>query len=172
MFDKRKENEADSSGFNSEPAAARAAIESATKTSAVIGTKIQIKGDIVGDENLIIEGKVDGTVEVRSKDLTIGPSGQVNANVTARIVKIDGTVKGDITGIEKVTISKTGRVQGNIVAPRVTLEDGAKFKGSIDMDPNEAAAQDLSKTTLKSASKPKQIGDQPTDSASANTATK
>ncbi len=172
MFDKRKDNEADPSGFGSEREDQRATIESVTKTSAVIGSKIEIKGDITGDENLIIEGKVDGTVEVRSKDLLIGQSGQVNANVTARIVNIDGTVKGDITGIEKVTISKTGKVQGNIVAPRVTLEDGAKFKGSIDMDPTEAAAHEASTMTFKSTNTPKPIGDQPTDGASANTARK
>lgn len=172
MFDKRKNNEDDSSAFSAQREDPRAAIESATKTSAVIGTKIQIKGNIIGDENLIIEGKVDGTVEVRSKDLTIGQSGQVNANVTARIVKIDGTVKGDITGLEKVTISKTGKVQGNIVAPRVTLEDGAKFKGSIDMDPGEATTHETPRTSFKSPSKPKPVGDQPSDGASANTATK
>ncbi len=172
MFDKRKDNEGDSSALSVQREDPRAAIESATKTSAVIGTKIQIEGNIIGDENLIIEGKVDGTVEVRSKDLTIGPSGQVTANVTARIVKIDGTVKGDITGLEKVTISKTGKVQGNIVAPRVTLEDGAKFKGSIDMDPGEATTHETPRTSLKSPSKPKPVGDQPSDGVSANTATK
>jgi cytoskeletal protein CcmA (bactofilin family) len=56
------------------------------------------------------------------------------------VVRIDGEVQGDISGVEKVVVTKTGRVQGNIVAPRVTLEDGAKFKGSIDMDPSGMAA--------------------------------
>ena len=171
MFDKRKDSESGSNASGGEQEAPRASIESATKTSAVIGTKIEIKGDIVGDENLIIEGKVNGTVEVRSKDLTIGQSGQVNANVTARIVKVDGTIKGDITGVEMVTISKTGKVQGNIVAPRVTLEDGAKFKGSIDMDPNETAQRETSRTTLKSTSAPNPISDKPADGTSVNAAT-
>jgi cytoskeletal protein CcmA (bactofilin family) len=58
------------------------------------------------------------------------------ANLTANVVRIDGEVNGDIVGVEKVVITKTGKVQGNIVGPRVTLEDGAKFKGSIDMDPS------------------------------------
>ena len=62
---------------------------------------------------------------------------QVSANVTAKNITIQGTVKGDIHGNEKVVIAKTGNVRGNIVAPRVTLEDGAVFKGSIDMDPGE-----------------------------------
>ena len=108
---------------------------STAKTVAMIGPTIKIKGDVTGDENLIIEGKVEGTVDLHSSDLTVGHSGEVHANVTANRVRIDGEVKGDVSGIEKVVISKTGRVQGNIVGPRVTLEDGAKFKGSIDMDP-------------------------------------
>ncbi|MCB1684532.1 MAG: polymer-forming cytoskeletal protein, partial [Pseudomonadales bacterium] len=100
----------------------------------MIGKTISIKGDITGEESLIIEGKVDGTISLKNNDLTVGQSGVVNANITASVVRIDGEVKGDIIGIEKVVISKTGKVRGNIVGPRVTLEDGAKFKGSIDMD--------------------------------------
>lgn len=104
----------------------------------MIGKTITIKGDITGEENLVIEGKVDGTVHLKSNDLTVGQSGRVNANIAANVVRIDGEVRGDIVGTEKVVITKTGRVQGNIVGPRVTLEDGAKFKGSIDMDPSGA----------------------------------
>ena len=104
----------------------------------MIGKTISIKGDITGEENLVIEGKVDGTVQLKNNDLTVGQSGRVTANLTANVVRIDGEVKGDIVGMEKVVITKTGKVQGNIVGPRVTLEDGAKFKGSIDMDPSSA----------------------------------
>ena len=105
----------------------------------MIGSTIKIKGDISGEENLVIEGKVEGTVSLEGHDLSIGQSGEVRADIAASIVRIDGEVTGDITGIEKVLVSKNGRVKGNIVAPRVTLEDGAKFKGSIDMDPAENA---------------------------------
>lgn len=101
----------------------------------MIGKTITIKGDITGEENLVIEGRVDGTVHLKSNDLTVGQSGRVTANLTANVVRIDGEVNGDIVGVEKVVVTKTGKVQGNIVGPRVTLEDGAKFKGSIDMDP-------------------------------------
>jgi cytoskeletal protein CcmA (bactofilin family) len=123
----------------------------------MIGKSISIKGDITGDESLVIEGKVDGTVHLKSNDLTIGQSGRVNANLTANVVRIDGEVTGDITGVEKVVVTKTGRVQGNIVGPRVTLEDGAKFKGSIDMDPSGAATGSSSNQSPKavpSSSKP------------------
>jgi len=105
----------------------------------VIGQTIQIKGTVTGNENLVIEGKVEGSVDLSQNDLTIGQSGQVTADLVAKTVKIDGQVTGDISGQEKVIVSKTGKVQGNITAPRVTLEDGAKFKGAIDMDPGEQA---------------------------------
>lgn len=104
----------------------------------MIGKTITIKGDISGEESLLVEGRVDGTIHLKNNDLTVGQSGRVNANVTANVVRIDGEVTGDIIGIEKVVVTKTGRVHGNIVGPRVTLEDGAKFKGSIDMDPTGA----------------------------------
>ena len=107
----------------------------------MIGPTIKIKGDISGDENLVIEGKVEGTVTLPGYDVAVGQSGEVSADIKANVVRIDGEVTGDISGVEKVVVSKNGRVKGNIVAPRVTLEDGAKFKGSIDMDPADGVAK-------------------------------
>jgi cytoskeletal protein CcmA (bactofilin family) len=112
----------------------------------MIGQTIKVKGSITGNENLTIEGTVDGSVDLPQHDLTIGESGQVSANVNAKTVKVDGQVTGDVVGSEKVIISKTGRVNGNLIAPRVTLEDGAKFKGSIDMDPGEDKSATLAKS--------------------------
>jgi cytoskeletal protein CcmA (bactofilin family) len=106
----------------------------------MIGPTIKIKGDISGEENLIIEGMVDGSVNLDGHELSIGNTGHVTANVKATVVRIQGEVRGDIVGREKVVLSRSGNVLGNIVAPRVTLEDGAKFKGSIDMDPGEVAS--------------------------------
>ena len=103
----------------------------------MIGPSIVIKGTVSGDEDLVIQGKVEGSVELGSHEVAVGQSGQLNADITAKVVRIDGEVAGDIRGHEKVVISKSGNVRGNIVAPRVTLEDGAIFKGSIDMDPGE-----------------------------------
>ncbi len=141
MFDKRKDNEP-----ASEPSSFGAPAESknqwmpenTARGTAMIGKTITIKGDISGEENLVIEGTVNGTVSLKGNDLTVGQSGRVTANLAANVVRIDGEVKGDIVGVEKVVVTKTGKVQGNIVGPRVTLEDGAKFKGSIDMDPSSA----------------------------------
>lgn len=104
---------------------------------AVIGPGIHINGDISGDESLLIEGRVDGKVRLDSYQVEIGQSGRVNADITAKVIKIAGEVRGDISGTEKVIILRSGNVHGNIVAPRMTLEDGAIFKGSIDMDPGE-----------------------------------
>jgi len=101
----------------------------------MIGSSIKIKGTITGDEDLLIQGKVEGTISLRDHELSIGENGKVTADIKAKTVKIDGEVAGDITCGEKVVISRSGNVKGNIVAPRVTLEDGAIFKGSIDMDP-------------------------------------
>ena len=107
----------------------------------MIGPSIVIKGTVSGDEDLLIQGTVEGAVELGGHEVSVGQSGTVKADITAKVVRIDGEVAGDIKGHEKVVISKSGNVRGNIVAPRVTLEDGAIFKGSIDMDPGEESAK-------------------------------
>ena len=107
-----------------------------SRITAMIGASIKIKGDITGEENLVVEGQVEGQINLANHDLTIGDSGQVTADLNAKTVQIHGTVNGDIKGSELVVVSKSGKVLGNIVAPRVTLEDGAQFKGSIDMSPS------------------------------------
>ena len=100
-----------------------------------------IKGTVTGDEDLLIQGKVEGSIDLSAHEVTVGESGKVNADIMARTVRIDGEVSGDITGDEMVVISRTGNVRGNITAPRMTLEDGAIFKGAIDMDPGETTAK-------------------------------
>ena len=120
----------------------------------MIGSTIKITGDITGDEDLVIEGQVEGEININSHQVTVGKSGQVKANVTAKNIKIEGSVRGDITGNEKVVIANSGNVRGNIVAPRVTLEDGAIFKGSIDMDPGDPKAAQLPLGNKESSTAP------------------
>jgi len=137
MFEKRKDSQPYEPAGNqfqqsSEPLPANGFN---SRNTAMIGETIRVKGEITGDENLVIEGKVEGSVELSGHDLTVGQKGQVKADLNAKTIKVEGQITGDISGSEKVIITKSGRVLGNIVAPRVTLEDGAKFKGSIDMDP-------------------------------------
>ena len=122
--------------------------------AAVIGPAIVINGDITGSENLVIEGKVKGHVQLGSHEVTVGQTGEVNADVTAKLIRVAGKVNGDLAAKEKVIISSTGNVRGNIVTPRMLLEDGAIFKGSIDMDPGESAAGQSALSTSKAAVKP------------------
>ncbi len=102
---------------------------------AVIGPSIRIEGDLQGEEDLVIEGEVHGTVNLRGNALTIGSKGQVKADVYAHSIRIEGHMEGDLFAAERVFITKTANVRGNITAPRVNLEDGARFRGAIEMDP-------------------------------------
>ena len=106
----------------------------------MIGSKVKITGDIESAEDLLIEGEVNGTVTLAENELVIGNAGRVHADIEAKTVRIEGEVQGDITGRERVIITASGNVQGNVSAPRVMLEDGGRFKGSIDMGGSKAAA--------------------------------
>ena len=107
---------------------------SRTRAPATIGPSIRIIGDVSGNEDVIIEGRVEGTISLHENVLTVGKEGHINAAVNARAVFVEGKVEGDLQGEEQIVVQRSGNVRGNIVAPRVTLEDGCKFKGSIDMD--------------------------------------
>ena len=126
---------------------------SRSSDSAVIGRSIQINGDLRGDEDLRIEGDVTGTVELRNSALTIGKEGKVKADVYAKAIAVDGETKGDLYATERVSIHVNARVQGNIIAPRVSIEEGAHFKGSIEMDP-AAVDKVLGRKTADTAAAP------------------
>ncbi len=105
-----------------------------------IGKTIQIKGEITGNEDLIIDGKVDGKIFLKGHKLTIGASGQITAEIhDAKAVVVGGEMIGSITAEDKVEIAATGSMQGDIKAPGVVLVPGARFKGSIDMESKLAA---------------------------------
>jgi cytoskeletal protein CcmA (bactofilin family) len=105
-----------------------------------IGQSIHIKGELTGNEDLTIEGKVEGKVFLKDHNLTIGANGKITAEIQAKTVMIVGEVAGNITADDKVEVAATGTVRGDITAPRVVLADGAKFKGAIDMDRKPASA--------------------------------
>ncbi|MGD8429415.1 MAG: polymer-forming cytoskeletal protein [Ectothiorhodospiraceae bacterium] len=104
------------------------------REAAVIGPSIHIDGDLRGEEDLVVEGNVNGTIHLQDHGLTIGSKGKVKANVYANSIIVDGTVEGDLYGSERIAIRKSGEVKGNMVSPRVSLEDGGRFKGNIEMD--------------------------------------
>lgn len=110
------------------------------KVQALIGARIRIKGELYGEEDILIQGRVEGTIHVKENSLTVGKEGTVAADSTAKQITVEGEVKGDLTGEEVVAIRNTANVTGNIISPRVSLEDGAKFKGMIDMDPASVKA--------------------------------
>jgi cytoskeletal protein CcmA (bactofilin family) len=104
------------------------------KDAAIVGPSIHIDGDLRGEEDLLVEGTVNGTVQMRENTLTIGSNGRVTATVYANSVYVDGKIEGDVYGSERVAIRKTGSVTGTIVSPRVSLDDGGYFKGTMEMD--------------------------------------
>lgn len=120
-------------------AAAAAASPNSARDRATIGPSIFIKGDLAGEEDLIIEGRVEGKVDLRQHSVTIGKNGRVKADVIGRIVMVEGEVDGNVFAEEQAVVRKSGTVRGNITSPRVTLEDGSRFKGSIDMEVKDTA---------------------------------
>jgi len=124
-----------------------------SREAAVIGPSIHIDGDVRGEEDLLIDGEVSGTVQLKNNSLTVGPNGKVRADVYAHSIYVDGHLEGDLYGSERVNIRKSATVRGNITSPRVSLEDGAKFKGSIEMDP-QAAQNVVGRAVPKSAPAP------------------
>ena len=98
-----------------------------------IGKSVVIKGELNGSEDLTIEGQVEGTIQLREHVLTIGPNGRIKAQVFAKSVIVLGEVTGNVTASDKVDIRDNGSVDGDIVAPRVAIAEGAHFRGSVDM---------------------------------------
>jgi cytoskeletal protein CcmA (bactofilin family) len=108
--------------------------------AASIGKSIIINGELSGSEDLTIEGRVEGKIELRNHVLTIGVNGRITAQVTAKAIVVFGHVTGNLTATEKVDIRESGSVEGDIVAPRVAIADGSHFRGSIDMQRKESSS--------------------------------
>jgi cytoskeletal protein CcmA (bactofilin family) len=108
----------------------------AAAPTATIGAAMHIKGEIRSGEELLVDGDVEGSMESQSL-LTVGPSGKVKANIRAREVIIFGSVRGDVEVSEKIAIRGQGSLIGNIKSAGIVIDDGAYFKGSIDIVRNE-----------------------------------
>ena len=146
----QKEIEAAGAAAEQAPAPTPAKASSASKTSsrkpATIGSSIVIHGDVTGEEDLVVDGAIEGTVNFKDNNLVVSENGRVTANINARIIRVDGQVNGELYGSEQVIISPSGKVKGDIRAPRVVLEDGCSFKGSVDMDTENATVGDRATT--------------------------
>jgi cytoskeletal protein CcmA (bactofilin family) len=112
---------------------------SSTEGRALLGSSLNFEGTVSGAEDLTIEGTIKGTVDLKKHMVTIGKRGKVEGDIYARIVTIEGEVTGNVFAGERASIHKSGQVKGNVSAPRVLVEDGARMKGSIDVDSGPAA---------------------------------
>jgi cytoskeletal protein CcmA (bactofilin family) len=101
----------------------------------VIGPKTTVKGDLTGDEDLLVEGTVEGQIKI-TRDLRIGPGGMVKATVQAAAVVVSGELVGDCSATGRVEIQASGRLMGNIRAPKIVIAEGALFRGQSDMSPH------------------------------------
>ncbi len=118
------------------------------KGQALIGSSIKIEGSLSGGEDLFVEGKIDGKIELDQHNVTIGTNGRIKADIHGRSIVIMGDVKGNLYGSEQIILRKSSKVRGNLFAARVSLEDGSDFKGSIDMTSKPAEeAKPLKKDT-------------------------
>lgn len=110
--------------------------------SAALGKNVTVKGQIFAREDLTIDGEVEGTVECHEHRLTIGPNARVQAGLKAREIIIQGSIQGNVDATDKIDIKKEAKLVGDIKTSRIVIEDGAYFKGSIDISkPNSARPQ-------------------------------
>lgn len=112
---------------------------------AAIGKGLVIRGEITGSDSLVIEGRAEGSIHLDGNRVTVGRNGQASANIIAREVVVMGKVRGNITATDRVDIRAEGAVIGDLSAPRISIEDGAFFKGGIDIRKPSAKAIGLAK---------------------------
>ena len=116
----------------SEPAAPRP-VTTTTSDQATIGKSLVIKGEVTGSESLYIDGRVEGSINLSGNRVTVGRNGVVAANINAREIVVLGKVRGNLTASDRVDIRSDGSLTGDVVAARISIEDGAFFKGGIDI---------------------------------------
>ncbi|PYX42427.1 MAG: cell shape determination protein CcmA [Acidobacteria bacterium] len=132
-----------------EPAAPRPVTTTTTADQATIGKSLVIKGEVTGSESLYIDGRVEGSINLAGNRVTVGRNGVVAANINAREIVVLGKVRGNLTASDRVDIRSDGSLTGDVVAARISIEDGAFFKGGIDI---RKGAQPGQKEEAKSSS--------------------
>lgn len=128
--------------YNSAPFAPLKKSETQTEAlKTIIGSDVKVKGEISGKEDLTVHGQVEGIIDFKNGQVIVSKTGNVNADVYGKIITIEGTVKGSLFGEEMIVLQPSGVVRGNMTAPRIKVEDGAKFKGNVDTEPINTAQQ-------------------------------
>jgi cytoskeletal protein CcmA (bactofilin family) len=117
----------------SEPPAAPRPVTTTTADQATIGKSLVIKGEVTGSESLYIDGRVEGSINLSGNRVTVGRNGVVAANINAREIVVLGKVRGNLTASDRVDIRSDGSLTGDVIAARISIEDGAFFKGGIDI---------------------------------------
>lgn len=116
-------------------------IEVRTRSVSVIGPTLSFKGELSANEDLVIEGQVEGKIAHQEKNLTVGKQGRVSADIRAQNVEIQGHLNGDIVCDQLVKLARSAVVNGNIECARIVMEDGARFDGNIKMEPQKKPSQ-------------------------------
>ncbi len=127
--------------MSSEPAVAPRPSTTTTADQATIGKSLVIKGEVTGSESLYIDGRVEGSISLAGNRVTVGRNGVVSANINAREIVVLGKVRGNLTASDRVDIRSDGSLTGDVVAARISIEDGAYFKGGIDIRKGGQPAQ-------------------------------
>jgi cytoskeletal protein CcmA (bactofilin family) len=126
--------------------------QQATADQATIGKSLIIKGEVTGSESLYIDGKVEGSINLPGNRVTVGRNGQVTANISAREIVVLGKVKGNVNASDRVDIRSEGSLSGDVVAQRISIEDGAFFKGGIDIrKPGNEKSSDVKPNSVTAA---------------------
>jgi cytoskeletal protein CcmA (bactofilin family) len=127
------------------------------RASARLGSSLHVKGEISGSEDLLIDGSVEGLIQLDERKLTVGATAKVTADIIAREVVVYGTVKGNLRAKDRIEIKKDGSVNGDLTTSRIMIEDGAYFKGSIEID-KSGADKDSHSAFAKKDSSPATAG--------------
>jgi len=126
----------------------------ADRATARLGASLHVKGEISGNEDLLIDGSVEGLVQLDERKLTVGATAKVTADIIAREVVVYGTVKGNLRAKDRIEIKKDGSVNGDLTTARIMIEDGAYFKGSIEIDKSAEKESTSSQAFARSSSAP------------------
>ena len=134
---------------NTPPARPSVAVPKAARTGSSIGRTVKLKADILGDEDLRIDGELEGKIVLPKSNVTVGPSGKVQADVQAKSIVIEGKIHGNLQASEKIDIRKTGTLEGDIVTVGISIEEGAMFRGSVDIVRRDQVPANVGPVTKK-----------------------